>query len=114
MERVKRINLTVNHAESFFSDSVTVADNAERFVFNFKQSSPRFDPVSLDQPEQQTTIVIKHNTVIVSSVLAKSFHEMLGERLKQHEKMFGKIEKPKKIEQKQFSESATVKPSYFG
>lgn len=115
MEKVKRVNVAVNQGDAFFSDSITVADNAERFVFDFKQTSPRFDPSSLDMPEQQTTIAIRHNTVIVNASLAKVFHEMLGERIKQHEKIFGAIKKPsKKAKQKEFSDAATVKPSYLG
>jgi hypothetical protein len=113
MEKVKRVNVNINHGDAYFSDSVTVADNPERFIFDFKQSSPRFDQVAPNNPDQQTTIVMKHNTIVVSAALAKVLHEMLGERIKQHEKMFGKIAKPTKKKQAPIT-STTVKPSYFG
>ncbi|MFH1511349.1 MAG: hypothetical protein ABIF10_06665 [Candidatus Woesearchaeota archaeon] len=114
MDKPKQVNVNINPGDAFFSDSITVADNADRFVLDFKQTSPRFDQMQLEGSEQQTLIVIKHNTVIMTSSLAKVFYEMLGERIKQHEKMFGIIKKPAKQKQKEFSESATVKPSYFG
>ena len=113
MEKVKRVNLNINHGDAFFSDSVTVADNPDRFIFDFKQSSPRFDQVAPNSQEQQTTIVMKHSTIVMSTQLAKVLHEMLGERLKQHEKMFGKIPKPAKKKQVA-SNPTTAKPSYFG
>jgi hypothetical protein len=115
MDKTKHINISVNHGQAFFSDSITVADNVERFVFDFKQTTPRFDPTTLEQPEQQTSINLQHNAVVVSAVLAKVFYEMLGERIKQHEKMYGVIKKPsQKSQEKGFKESATIKPSYFG
>lgn len=115
MEKTKNVNVSVNHGEAFFSDSITVADNVERFVFDFKQTSPRFDPIDLDHPEQQTSIAIQHNTVVVGASLAKVFHDMLGERIRQHEKMYGMIKKPSgRQKEKEFSDAATVKPSYFG
>lgn len=114
MEKPKNVNVNINPGNAFFSDSITVADNAERFVLDFKQTSPRFDQLQMEGSEQQTLIVIRHNTVIMTASLAKVFHEMLGERIRQHEKMFGAIKKPAKQKQKEFTESATVKPSYFG
>jgi hypothetical protein len=113
MEKVKRVNVNINHGDAYFSDSVTVADNPDRFIFDFKQSSPRFDQTAPNSPEQQTTIVMKHNTIVVSSQLAKVLHDMLGERIKQHEKMFGKIQKPAKKKQVVGSPT-TAKPTYFG
>jgi hypothetical protein len=113
MDKVKRVNVNINHGDAYFSDSVTVADNPDRFIFDFKQSSPRFDQTAPNSPEQQTTIVMKHNTIVVSSQLAKVLHEMLGERIKQHEKMFGKIPKPTKRTQS-VTQASTAKPSYFG
>ena len=113
VDKIRRVNVSVNHGDAFFSDSVTVADNAERFIFDFKQSSPRFDQSAQDRPEQQTTIILKHETVVVSAQLAKALHEMLGERLRQHEEMYGKIPKPVKKEIKEFTETVS-KPSYFG
>lgn len=114
MDKTKSINVSINHGDAFFSDSITIADNEERFVLDFKQTSPRFDSVALEQQEQQTSIVIKHNAVVLSASLAKVLHELLGERIKEHEKMFGTIKKPDKKKKKEFAEAATAKPTYFG
>ena len=114
MDKMKNINVSISPGDAFFSDSITIADNEERFVLDFKQTSPRFDPINLEQQEQQTTIVIKHNPIIMSSSLAKVLYDLLGERIKQHEKMFGQIKKPGKKKEKKFTEAATVKPAYFG
>ena len=111
----KNVNVTVNQGDAFFVDSITIADNEERFVLDFKQTSPRFDPLSLDQPDQQTSIVIRHNAVILNASLAKVLYDLLGERIKQHEKMFGTIKKyQKKQKEKDFVEKSSVKPAYFG
>jgi hypothetical protein len=113
MDKAKNINVSINPGDAFFSDSITIADNEERFVLDFKQTSPRFDPVSLEQSDQQTSIVIKHNTVVISAALAKVLNDLLGERIKQHEKMFGTIKKPAKKKEKELVESVG-KPTYFG
>ncbi|MFH0979096.1 MAG: DUF3467 domain-containing protein [Candidatus Woesearchaeota archaeon] len=115
MDKQKSVNVSVNHGDAFFTDSITIADNEERFVFDFKQTSPRFDPMSLESAEQQTSITIRHNAIIMSAPLAKVLHELLAERIKQHEKMYGQIKKPgKKAREKEFKEGPTVKPAYFG
>lgn len=120
MEKTKQINVNVSHGDAFFADSITVADNKEKFIFDFKHTSPRFDPAGQGGKEQQTSLVIKHNTVMANPVLAKTFHEMLGERIKQHEKMFGKIETIKKKKgSKKGKKDVPVevigsRPTYFG
>ncbi len=113
----KNINVGIKHEDAFFSDSVTIANNPMRFIFDFKQNSPRFDPINPNQEEQQTSIIIKHNVVMVDIQLAKMLHEMLGDRLKKYEEQFGKIkiDKPKpQAKEKKPYEADTVRPDYFG
>jgi hypothetical protein len=117
MEEQKELNIRINQGDAFFCDSITIADNPTKFVLDFKQNTPRFDPVNLEQNEQRVSMILKHNVVVMDAELAKVLYGMLGERIKKHEEMFGKIKEPKRQkikEKKGFSSAETIKPSYFG
>ena len=89
----KPINFQINPGEVFFADGLTIAHGKGKFVFDLKQSVPRFNP----SPEggEQAQIIIKHNVVVVDAELAKKFHELLGENIEKYEKEFGKLKLPK-------------------
>lgn len=117
MEQQKQLNMGINHGDAFFCDSMTIADNPTKFVLDFKQNTPRFDPVNLEQNEQRVSMILKHNVVVIDAELAKVLYSMIGDRIKRHEEMFGKIKEVKKQkikDKKGFSSAETIKPSYFG
>jgi hypothetical protein len=89
----KPMNITINPGEVFFSDSLTIAHGKGKFVFDFKQSVPRFNP----SPEggEQPQVIIKHGVVVMDAELAKKLHELLGENIAKYEKEFGKVKLPK-------------------
>lgn len=115
----EQIIMSANHGDAFFSDNVTVANNQAKFILDFKNTTPRFDPANPEQTEQRTSVVVKHNTVVIDVQMIKTLHTILGDRIKEYEKQFGKIKDAKvniknsKID-KEFDKPATVKPNYFG
>lgn len=109
----KKININVDHSEpSFFSDSVTVSHNPQKFIFDFTQTTPRFDLI-VDQRQQSFTI--KHKTIMLDPVVAKSLMEVLKENIKRFEKNFGKINVPKmKKRLPKVSSASAESYSYIG
>jgi hypothetical protein len=109
----KKVNINIDHSEpAFFSDSVTVSHNPQKFILDFTQTTPRFD-VIID--ERQQSFAIKHKTIMLDPVVAKNFVEVLKENVARFEKNFGKIRMPEARKEK--SEAADVsdgKYSYIG
>lgn len=89
----KPVNFQVNPGEVFFSDGLTIAHGKGKFVFDFKQSVPRFNPSS--EGGEQAQVILKHNVVVMDVELAKKLHELLGENIEKYEKEFGKVKLPK-------------------
>jgi hypothetical protein len=114
----KKINFGIDDGNSFFAHEVSVNFNPTQFIFDFKCITPRVDPRSNEGP----FININHNVVMLDIYHAKRFLEFLDKRIKDYEKEFGKITKPKPIkivEKKRDKKSKEKKekvatPSYFG
>lgn len=117
MEQPKNLNITVNEGEAFYCHEMSINYNPMQLVLDFKCVTPRVDVRSKNAP----SINIKHNVVMMDPYHAKQMHGLLTKVLKDFEKDFGKINKPKALEKaekkaaKVQSEPAkTVSPSYFG
>jgi len=94
MESKKRINVSVDHGgPAFFVDNITISHSQQKFVFDFVQTSPRFDQIG---ESNQQTLVVKHKAMVMDPALAKIFLKVLKENLERYEKKFGKITIPKK------------------
>ena len=92
---------------SSFTDNATISHNPKNFIFDFTQITPRFDRVGA---EMQQSLVVKHKTIVMDPVMAKSILEILKDNLEKYEKNFGEIKiKKRKIENKpiEYSEEST-------
>ena len=96
----KQITMKLDHgSEAFYSDSVSIIYNPNKFILDFKQISPRIDQI---QGKSQQTLVMKHNTILLDTGFAKIFFETLKKSIQGYEKKHGKIKVPKqKIEKPQ-------------
>ena len=99
-----------NSRDAFWTDFITITHIPNQIAIDFRQTTPRFNP-STGQNGQQT-FVVKHNVVIMSPVLAKSFLEILKANLEKYEKAFGKIKVPKHKKSKKAE--TVISPSYVG
>ena len=82
------MKIKFEHGEVFFTDAVTIIHGPNKFIFDFKQGSPRVDYVG---GEEHQTVVVKHNTIMMDVAFAKKFLETLKENIKNYEKRFGKV-----------------------
>lgn len=115
----KKINVSISEGQEFFAHEVTVNFNPTQMILDFKCITPRSDP----RNQQGPTIAIRHNIVLMDVYHAQMFHQLLGSIISRYEKEFGKIKKPKAVEeaekrnrsksQEQKKEKTTI-PSYFG
>ncbi len=115
----KKLNLGIDDGNNFFAHEVSVSFNPTQFILDFKCITPRIDP----RTSSGDVLSLKHNVVMMDVYHAKAFADFLQKRLKDFEKEFGKIEKPKaikKAEKKASQRSAKEKaataetPNYFG
>ena len=97
-----------NSDDVFWTDFITVSHVPNQIAIDFRQTTPRFNPVS----GQEQTLVVKHRVILMSPELAKSFLNTLKANIERYEKKFGKI----KTEQMKKSKKATRKDdlSYVG
>ena len=94
-------NVSVDHGgESFFTDSIAIMHGPTKFIVDFKQSTPRIDQVGGDQ---QQTLNITHNSVIMDPQTAKVLLNILKDNIKKFEEKNGEIELPEKDEKKDMS-----------
>ncbi len=117
MEKQK-INMNISDlAPDFFAHEASINFNPMQFIFDFKCITPRMDP----RAKENAVINLKHNIVMFDVYHTKRFYELLGEVIKNYEKEYGKIEKPKQlkiIEKKNKKQTKTggktTTPSYLG
>lgn len=110
----KQITMKIDHGpEGFYSDSVSIVYNPNKFILDFKQISPRIDQI---QGKPQQTLVVKHNTLLLDPAFAKIFYETLKKSIDGYEKKHGKIKTPKKqkIVQPQEDMVSSKTDSYIG
>tara|TARA_Y100000310_G_C20468430_1_gene708786 strand:+ start:378 stop:737 length:360 start_codon:yes stop_codon:yes gene_type:complete len=103
----EKINMNINDGEAFYAHELSINFNPLQFVLDFKSVTPRVDPRS----ENQASISMKHNVVLVDPYHATRVYELLGSVIKKYEKEFGKIGKPealKVLEKKNKKEAAKI------
>lgn len=108
-EKRPRIEID-NSKDAFWTDFITITHIPNQIAIDFRQTTPRFNPGPGE--ENQQTLVIKHNVILMSPVLAKSFLEILKKNLEEYEKRFGKIKVPKPKKGKKVQTTTT--PGYVG
>jgi len=108
----QQVNVRIDHSdEGFYTDSISVVYNPNKFILDFKQTVPKIDQIQGGKNQQ--TLVVKHKTMLLDVKFAKIFLKTLQHAMEGYEKKHGKIELPKK--QKRKEESVVVKEeSYIG
>jgi hypothetical protein len=117
----KNINVSINEGDAFFCHELSLNYNPLQFVFDFKSITPRVDIRT--KQSGGPIINIKHNVVMVDPYHAKKMLELLERVVKDYEKDFGKITKPKAVEKMEKNMNTktdkkeiptSVSPTYFG
>lgn len=99
MDNKKIKNVKVEHGDIvFYTDSITVFHNNSKFVFDFKQTTPRIDQIN---NRTQETVVISHNVVMMDPIVAKLFLKLLEENIRNFEEKFGEIKLPEARDRKE-------------
>jgi hypothetical protein len=108
----KQMSFNIDDGATFYSDEISITNNAYKFFFDFKNSSPRIDVRSAEM----LPVSIKHNAIIMDPGLAKLFSKLLAEHVKKFEKDHGKIPEIKQASEppKGPITSTEDKPGYFG
>ena len=108
----KQMQFNIDDGPTFFSDEISITNNAYRFFLDFKNSSPRIDV----RAQEMLPIAIKHNTIIMDPALAKLFSKLLADHVKKFEKEHGKIAEIKQSNEppKGPVTNSDDKPGYFG
>lgn len=119
MEKTKNVNMNIQDGDAFFAHELSINFNPLQFIFDFKCVTPRVDPRS----RESIVLNLKHNVVMMDPFHAKRMLELMAKVVKDYEKEFGKIEKPKQLEKyekkakkkgKKGKEEKTIAPSYMG
>lgn len=118
----QQINLSISDGDSFYAHQVSVNFNPTMMHLDFKNVTPR-----VDERGPHPTLVLKHNVICLDPYHAVMFKKLLDKVVKDYEKQFGKIEKPKaiKVLEKKMKKKTSNKeevnqskpietPSYFG
>ncbi len=114
----EKVNLNISDGDAFYAHQASINFNPTMMFFDFKNISPRVD----ERSKTKATFVLKHNVTMLEPYHAKLFRNLLDKVIKDYEKQFGKIDKPKalkKIEKVIGNKEAKAKeknetPSYFG
>ncbi|MFP4115772.1 MAG: DUF3467 domain-containing protein [Candidatus Aenigmatarchaeota archaeon] len=107
-----RKNKKEKEDKGFFSDSFSILFNPHKFVFDFKQSTPK---VVKSGNDKGTESVIWHKPVLMDPVLAKKLVHVLEKNVEKYEDKYGEIEiKEKSEEEVEAEEPDTEEPSYIG
>lgn len=115
-DKQKNINIDIINGKSFFTDEIAVIHSPVKFVFDFKNTTPRVDPRTV----HFTPMVLEHNVVIMDLHTAKAFLKIFKDSINKYEKQFGKIKEPKALKEvKKQAEAMVISakeetPSYFG
>lgn len=96
--------------EGFFSDSFSVLFNPHKFVFDFKQSTPK---VSNSNEGRNVESVVWHKPILMDPVLAKKILKVLEKNVDKYEDKFGEIEIKEKEEEEVEVDDAN-EPTYIG
>ena len=116
----KQMNVTIDDGKTFFANEVSINFNPLQFTLDYKNITPRVDVRSKEAP----SIHIEHNVVVLDPFHAKMILELMVKVVKEYEKEFGVIKKPKALEKlhKKHAKKNDIKtpkktvtaPTYFG
>ncbi|MFO8016545.1 MAG: DUF3467 domain-containing protein [Candidatus Woesearchaeota archaeon] len=122
-EDKKNVNMNIQDGDSFFAHELSINFNPMQFIFDFKNITPRVDPRS----QENMVLSLKHNVIMMDPWQTKRMISLLDKVIKDYEKEFGKITKPKQLEKyekkkpgkkskaKKDEEAKKISaPSYFG
>ena len=109
----KPLKIGVAQGDAFFCDGVTIAHSPTKFILDFKQRTPRFDP---SEEGEEVTLMVKHNVVVIDADVMKSVFESLKDNIAKYEKQYGKLKKPKTQAVKKAESAENIEPSsnYIG
>lgn len=89
-EEKKKVNVNIDQGkESFYANNLAIFNNANEFVLDFAQMTPRMDIL---EGKQILSYVVKHNSIVLEPKQAKIILNLLKENVEKFEKRFGKIE----------------------
>ncbi|MBI5391208.1 DUF3467 domain-containing protein [Candidatus Woesearchaeota archaeon] len=92
-EKPEKIQFTIDDGMEFFTDEIGVMHNPIRFFIDFKRTTPRSDQRNAEfQP-----LITRHQVIVMDPFLAKNFLDVLGRNIKDYEKKFGAVQKPKAL-----------------
>ncbi len=99
--------------EAFFSDSFSVLFNPHKFVFDFKQSTPK---VSKTKQGRNVESVVWHKPIVMDPVLAKKILKVLQKNVEKYEDKFGEIEvkEREKKDKEEIEADDADEPTYIG
>lgn len=116
----KQINIRVKDGEQFYANETGINFTPTEIMLDFKCIS------NVQDIANHRALILKHNLVILTPYLAKSFMQVLNRAVEDYEKKFGEIKKPKELDkaekiikkekEKIDKEDNTIEPvgSYFG
>lgn len=116
-KQTKNVNMNIQDGDSFFAHELSINFNPLQFILDFKNVTPRVDPRS----RESIVLNLKHNVIMMDPFHAKRMLGLLDKVIKDYEKEFGKIEKPKaldkyekNVKKKGKGKAGKTTPSYFG
>lgn len=109
----KPLKVGVVQGDAFYCDGVTIAHSPTKFILDFKQRTPRFDP---SEQGEEVTLMVKHNVVVIDTDVIKNVFQSLKDNIAKYEKEYGKLKsaKPVKIQKEGNKESVEPSSSYIG
>lgn len=92
-EKNTSVQINISDGEAFFANESTINFNPTQFIFDYKCITPRVD----QRNPNGSTMVLKHNVIMLDPWHVKLLVGVLNESVKKYEHDFGTIEKPKSI-----------------
>jgi hypothetical protein len=89
--KTTEIRVRVKDGEQFYANESSINLNPVEINFDFKCVN------QIQDMSNHSAVLIKHTIVIMQPHNAKAFSEMLTRAIKDYEKKFGKIDKPKNL-----------------
>jgi hypothetical protein len=106
----KPVQFFIEDGPTFFTDEISIATNAQRFFFDFKNTSPRIDPRSTDM----IPVALKHSVMVMDPQLAKVFSQLLNDHVAKYEAQHGAIPDAPQQPAPPTVSSSSDHPDYFG
>ncbi|HLC85862.1 MAG TPA: DUF3467 domain-containing protein [Candidatus Nanoarchaeia archaeon] len=88
----KQINIRVKDGEQFYANETGINFTPTEIILDFKCIN------NVQDIANHRALVLKHNLVILTPYLTKSFMQVLNRAVEDYEKKFGEIKKPKEID----------------